>query len=139
MILIIRISGLVDVSSDVNEALFRMRLRRKYSAVILADTELNRKLLVKVRNYVAFGKISKEDLSMLIEKRGISIDKKKKVDVKKVVEGFPKSSFIDLGVKPFFRLHPPRGGIDSKIHFPVRKGVLGDHKDKINELMRRML
>ncbi|MEK6890307.1 MAG: uL30 family ribosomal protein [Nanoarchaeota archaeon] len=139
MILIIRISGLVDVSSDVNEALFRMRLRKKYTAVVLHDNVTNRHLLKKVRNYVAFGTITKEDLTMLIEKRGLPVDKKKKIDVKKAVEGFEKSSLLDLGVKPFFRLHPARGGIDTKIHYPIRKGVLGDHKDKINELMRRML
>ncbi len=139
MILIIRISGLVDVSSDVNEALFRMRLRKKYTAVVLKDNETSRKLLQKVRNYVAFGNITKEDLTMLLEKRGLPVDKKKKIDVKKVVDGFEKSSLLDLGVKPFFRLHPPRKGIDSKLHFGVRKGVLGDNKDKIAELMRRML
>ena len=44
-----------------------------------------------------------------------------------------------LGLKPFFRLHSPRGGINSKAHFPVRKGVLGDNKEKINELVKRML
>ena len=139
MILIIRISGLVDVDSKLEETLFRMRLRRKYSAVLLKDNEETRKLLQKVRNYVAFGIINKEDLMILLEKRAISIDKKKKIDIKKVVENIEKSSLSDLGVKPFFRLHPPRGGIDSKIHYPVRKGVLGDHKDKINILLKRML
>lgn len=139
MILVIRISGLVDVSSDVNETLFRMRLRKKYTAVLLKDNELNRKLLQKVRNYVAFGNISKEDITMLLEKRAQLVDKKKKLDVKKVLEGIDKHNLLDLGVKPFFRLHPPRKGIDSKLHFGVRKGVLGDNKDKIAELMRRML
>jgi large subunit ribosomal protein L30 len=40
-------------------------------------------------------------------------------------------------IKPFFRLHPPRGGINSKEKFP--KGSLGDNQEKINELVRRML
>ena len=40
-------------------------------------------------------------------------------------------------IENFFRLHPPRGGIKSKIHFP--KGVLGDNKEKINDLIKRML
>ena len=39
----------------------------------------------------------------------------------------------------FFRLHPPRKGIDSKKGFGVGKGVLGNHGDKINELIGRML
>jgi len=36
-------------------------------------------------------------------------------------------------------LHPPRKGIESKKHFGVGKGVLGDNKEKINELLERML
>ena len=43
----------------------------------------------------------------------------------------------ELNMKPFFRLHPPRGGINAKIHFP--KGVLGNNKEKINDLIKRML
>ena len=30
-------------------------------------------------------------------------------------------------------------GIESKKHFNVGKGVLGDHKEKINDLIERML
>ena len=45
--------------------------------------------------------------------------------------------YDELGIKPFFRLHPPRGGIRSKVHYP--EGVLGNHKEKINELVERML
>ena len=43
----------------------------------------------------------------------------------------------EFNIKPFFRLPPPRGGINSKERFP--KGVLGNHREKINELIRRML
>ena len=47
--------------------------------------------------------------------------------------------YEEVNVKPFFRLHPPRKGIESKKHFGVGKGVLGNHKDKINKLIERML
>lgn len=138
MILVIRISGLVEIPEHMNETLFRMRLRRKYSAVLLKETKENLALLQKVRNQVAFGIISKETLIELIKKRGQSSDKKK-IDADKVASQLDSKSLSDLGLKPFFRLHPPRGGIDSKVHFPIRKGVLGDNKDKINDLVRRML
>jgi hypothetical protein len=42
-----------------------------------------------------------------------------------------------MGIKPFFRLHPPRKGINSKIQYP--KGVLGNNKEDINKLIERML
>ena len=66
------------------------------------------------------------------------MDKKKKMDPKKIVEELKKGkTYKELNLKPFFRLHPPRKGIKSKVQFP--KGVLGNHKEKINELVERML
>ena len=138
MILVIRISGLVEMPGDAGEALSRMRLRRKYSAILLQPTPMNLALLKKVRNFVAYGPISKETLVELLEKRGMVIGGKK-IDAAKIADQLDKKSLEELGLKPFFRLHPPRGGIDSKVHFPIRKGVLGDNKEKINDLVRRML
>src|SRR3989344_5045934 len=109
MIAIIRIRGMVDVNSDVQETLNRL----------------------KFRNEIAYGKIDDETLKELIKQRGQKIDKKKEI---KTLKGL---DFEEANLKPFFRLHPPRGGIKSKEHFP--KGVLGNHKGKINDLIRRML
>ena len=139
MILVIRISGLVEVPNRINEALFRMRLRRKYTAILLKPSNENMKLLENVRNFVAYGDIDPETLYLLIEKRAQLIDKKKKINTKEIIDNMAKKSLESIGIKSFFRLHPPRGGIDSKIHFPIRKGVLGDNKGKINVLVRRML
>ena len=138
MILVIRISGMVEIPNDVQETLYRMRLRQKYASVIMHDNPESRKLLQKVRNFVAYGVIDDKTLEQLIVVRGESIDKKK-IDAKKVVSELNKKDLVDLGMKPFFRLHPPRRGIDSKKHFGTGKGVLGDHGDKINKLMERML
>lgn len=138
MILVIRISGLVEVSTTINETLYRMHLHRKYAATLLRESAETKKLLQKVRNFVAFGQVDAKTLSLLIEKRGQPLAGIK-IDAMKVVENLAKKNLDELGLKPFFRLHPPRGGIDSKVHFPLRKGVLGDNKEKINELVRRML
>ena len=120
------------------EALYRLRLRRKYSATLLKPTRENLKLLQMLRNFVAYGDINKETLKLLIEKRAKSIDNKK-IDSSLVIENIEKKSLRSSGIKPIFRLHPPRHGIDSKIHFPKAKGVLGDNKEKINDLVRRMI
>jgi len=140
MILVIRISGMPEVDRDIDDALFRLRLRRKYSAVILKETPENIKLLVRIRNFIAYGTISKETLSDILIKRGLLNNKKiNKTEVEKIAEQLEHKKPEEIGVKPFFRLHPPRGGIESKKHFGVGKGVLGDHKDKIKDLVRRML
>ena len=138
MILVIRISGLVEVPNRIDETLFRMRLRRKYSAVLLQHTKENMKLLQTVRNFVAYGEISKETLKELIEKRGVSKDKKK-IDADKIIQELDRNTLDKSNLKPFFRLHPPRKGIDSKLHYGVKKGVLGDNNSTINELLGRML
>lgn len=127
MIAIIRIKGQVKVRKDISETLDRLRLMRKYACVVINPSKENLGMIKKVRDFVAFGNISDEVLKELIEKRGQLKDKKDKG--KKTLEN----------IKPFFRLHPPRKGIDSKKHFGVDKGVLGDNKEKINDLIRRML
>ena len=71
----------------------------------------------------------------LVEKRGKVIGSKK-LDVKKVVEDLKKNGKSEI-IKPFFRLHPPIGGIKTKLHFP--KGVLGNNKKEINKLIEKML
>jgi large subunit ribosomal protein L30 len=136
MILVIRISGLVEMPSDANETMFRMHLRKKYSAILLKETEGNKNLLQLIRNFVAYGPIDKATLELLISKRAKSLDKKR-VDYKRAAEIIESAGIDKAGIKSYFRLHPPRGGIKSKIHFP--KGVLGDNQDKINALVRRML
>ncbi len=139
MIIAIRISGQVNLNEEVKETLYRLRLRKKYTAVLLKPTDLNLKLLKRLRSHIAYGDINKETLKELVEKRAIPIESSKKIAPDKIIEQLEKTA-KSPDIKPFFRLHPPRGGIDSKKHFPVtKKAVLGDNKDKINDLVRRML
>lgn len=138
MYLVIRISGMIGISNKVKDTLFQLRMRRKYSAILLEENVENGKLLKKIRDYVAYGKISEANLKKLIEIRGQKIDKNEKIDVKKIVENLGKKKLNDMGLKPFFRLHPPRKGIESKKHFGKGKGVLGDNGEKINNLLERM-
>ncbi|MBI2046789.1 50S ribosomal protein L30 [Candidatus Pacearchaeota archaeon] len=147
MIAIIRISGQVEIKKDAAETLNRLLIKRKYHCVAVQEKPELLGMVKKVNNFVAFGKIDKEMLAKLIEKRGKlikSIDAKSKKESKgKIDAGKIASEIIEgkkleeLGLKPFFRLHPPRGGIKSKLHFP--KGVLGNHGEKINKLLERML
>ena len=116
-IAVIRIKGQVGLNKNVIETLDRLRLRRKYACVLVEPTPENMGMVKRLRDFVAFGEINEETKKELIKQRG----KKDK----------------DGNLKPFFRLHPARGGIKSKVHFP--KGVLGDNKNKINELIGRML
>src|SRR4030042_3431844 len=106
MIAIVRIRGQVNIRATIEETLRRLGLKKKYSCVVIEKpnaVELG--MLEKVRDFVAFGEISSEAYKKLVDARG----------------KLSKS-------KTHFRLHPPRGGIDSKKHFGVQKGVLGNNK-----------
>ena len=113
MICVIRIHGQVGLKKEIVETLSRLKLRKKYSCIVIEKpTKEQLGMIKKVRDFAAFGEINEETYKKLKEKRKTKI-------------------------KNFFRLHPPRKGIKSKLHFP--KGVLGDNKEKINELVGRML
>jgi large subunit ribosomal protein L30 len=138
MICIIRITGRVGLNRDVNETLDRLRLRKKYTCIVIKSNKVNLGMIEKVKNFVAYGEIQDKDFEKLIEARGKAVDGSKKVEPKSVVEGFKKGKKLqELNLKPFFRLHPARKGMNTKVHFP--KGALGNHKNKINELLARML
>ena len=115
MIAVIRIAGRVGLNREIVETLHRLKIRKKYACVVLENPSKEQRGMVEaVKEFVAYGEIDDETYKELVGKRGGKI-------------------------KNFFRLHPPRKGIDSKKHFGVHKGVLGNNKEKINELIRRML
>lgn len=116
MICIIRIAGEIGLNQKIKETLNRLRLKRKYSCIVLEKPNESQLGMIKnVSDFVAFGEINDETYKKLKETRG-------------------------KPGKKFFRLHPPRKGIDSKKHFgETKKGVLGNNKEKINELVLRML
>jgi len=142
LIVVIRIAGEVKKKKEIVNTLYRLRLRKKYSCVLI--NSLNKGLmgmLWKARHYVAYGDIDKETLIKLLETRAKSIegdDKKIKIKADETAKELMNGkSLTELGFKPFFRLHPPRKGIKSKLQYP--KGVLGNHKNDINKLVERML
>lgn len=114
-IAVIRIKGKIGLDKDIKNTFERLKLGKKYSCVVFENpNESELGMIKKVKDFTAFGEIDDKTYKKLAEKRGGK-------------------------TKNFFRLHPPRRGIESKKHFGVGKGVLGDNKEKINELIERML
>jgi large subunit ribosomal protein L30 len=140
MIAAIRITGMINMPVKVEETMQRLRLRRKYTCVLVRETPEMLGMIEKVRNVIAFGKIDDKTLVELIKARAKKIgDTKAKItDADKIAKEIMAGKKLEeLGIKPWFGLHPARGGIETKLHYP--RGVLGDHKEKINELIMRML
>ncbi|NQU98353.1 uL30 family ribosomal protein [Candidatus Woesearchaeota archaeon] len=122
-IAVILIRGLIGVNQTVKDTLFLLRLRKKHTCVVVENTESNRGMIKKVKDYVTYGEINDETLKSLISKRGKKNPKK---------EG---------RTKPFFELAPPKGGFERKGTKKGFKngGALGYRGNKINDLIKRML
>ena len=57
---------------------------------------------------------------------------------KAIVAGEYKIKDVE-GMKPVFRLHPPIKGYEGNKHAFAEGGALGNRKEKINDLVMRML
>lgn len=140
MIVVIRMAGQVGLKEEINNTLNRLNLRRKFITCLLNDSKVNMGMLLKVRYHVCYGTINKETLLHLIVKRGKLVGGKSltKEQAEKVVVELEKGkSLRKLGLKPFFRLSPPKKGFkNTKQTYP--RGDLGKHA-KINELLGRMI
>jgi len=140
MIVAIRISGQVGLDKKIVETLNRLCLRKKYSCIVFPNNSIWGGMVKKVKDFVAYGNITEETFVKLIESRGKKIISSKKIDAKQIWKDIEAGKkYEELNLKPVFHLHPPRKGIDSKKHFGIKKGVLGDNKEKINDLILRML
>jgi len=149
LIAVVRIDGEVKVKPEIASTLFRLRLRKKYSCVLInSENKGFMGMLWKVRHAVAYGPMDNETLVKLLNARGQRIaslssednknSKNAKINYEEAAKGLIAGKDLeDFGLKPFFRLHPPRKGIKSKLQYP--KGVLGNNKNDINKLIERML
>ncbi|ABU82451.1 50S ribosomal protein L30 [Ignicoccus hospitalis] len=153
--LIIRIKGEPDAHPDVRKTLENLRLLRRYAAVVYpADLPGLEGMLRKAQAWITWGEIRKDVLAKLLEVRGRAPGDKK-LTPEYIKEKFGVNSFEELAekiingevvlhkqeaIKPFFRLHPPRGGFKKSIKKPYRSGgEAGYRGEAINELVLRML
>jgi len=156
--IVIRIRGTVDVHPDTEKALHLLRLRRRYAAVLYHSSLPGiESMLRKVENWATWGEIDKSTLVKLLYTRGRIAGDKPLTDQWVAMNlglygGIPELAdkllagelhyhkLSKKGVKPFFRLHPPRGGFRGSIkkHFKVG-GELGYRGSDINELVLHML
>ncbi len=139
MLALIRITGMTRMDTKVEETLQRLRLRKKYTLVFVKEVPEMLGMVAKVRNFVAYGKVDEKMIAEIIKVRGKVLgDTKAKIkdSEKAAADLLAGKTLEELKIKPFFGLHPARGGIDTRHHQP--KGVLGEHKD-ISKLIMKML
>lgn len=153
-IAVIRVKGKPGLKVEIRKTLDLMLLYKKHHCVIIPNTPAYIGMLEKVKNTATWGEIDEPTFKLLLEKRGRLPRKKSltesylKENAKCSLDDFVKKfmSFgIELkdvpGLKRFFKLTPPRHGFEKKgIKAPFSMGgVLGYRKDKINDLIKRMI
>lgn len=153
-IAIVRVRGSIGIRKEIEDTMKMLRLYKKNTCVILNNTQSCAGMLKKIKDYVTWGEINEPTIKLLLIKRGKLPGNKPlkeeyvKEKIKLTIDDFAKE-FIsgkkqlkDIpGFKPFFRLKPPEKGFERKgIKKPFSLGgSLGYRKDKINELIHRMI
>ncbi|RME55500.1 50S ribosomal protein L30 [Candidatus Woesearchaeota archaeon] len=153
-IAIIRIKGNVNLKQEIKDTFQMLKLYRKNSCVVIPNTPSMMGMLLKVKDFVTWGEINKETFKELLLKRGRLPGKNKLTeDYLKEKLNMSVDDFVDAyfdfkkelrdipGLKLFFKLSPPVNGFESK---GTKKpfslgGALGYRKDKINDLIKRMV
>ena len=151
---VIRVRGSLNIKPEIKETLRLLRLNRVNHCVLLPQTPEYVGMIRKVKDYVTWGEVDQEIMEKLIGARGRTegdrpIDEKvirERSDFKSIkemssaiIEGSFQYSGLD-GVKPIFRLPPPRkGGYEGIKRSFVNGGALGYRGDKINALLDRMI
>ncbi len=153
--LIIRIRGEPDQSPDVRTTLNELRLRRIFTAVIYPSNMPGIDgMLRKAQHAITWGEVSADVLEKLIARRGRLVGERPITDewvkqklnlfgikelAEKVASDQLKYYELDrLGVKPFFRLHPPSGGFKRSVKKLYPAGELGYRGKDINSLVLKM-
>lgn len=153
-IAVIRIRGIIGMDQRIEDTFRKLRLFKKNGCVVIDNRKDYLGALIRIKDYATWGEINEETFKELLLKRGKLpgnkslnedyLKEKSKLDIISFVKEFFsfKKEFKDVpGLKPFFRLGMPRSGFERKgIKVPFSLGgALGYRKDKINDLIKRMV
>ncbi len=150
---VVRVRGVSDVFREINETLKMLYLNRNCHATLIDDRPSYLGMLRKAQNLVTWGEVSKENIGLLLKKRGRLIGNNRLTDQYAQEVGY--KSLDDLAeaihklevefshlpkIKPLFRLHPPKKGYKGKVKKSYASGgVAGYRGEAINELIKRMI
>lgn len=154
-LLAVRIKGSIGASLEEKATLAMLNLKRANHATIVKKTPSYEGMLKKVSSYLTWGEPSLKLVEKLFSEKGEMYGNKKIDDENAKLVGF--NSLRDLamavwrgditmsrlkskGMRPYFRLHPPKKGFKGSIKRPFgSKGEFGYRGSKIDELVERMI
>ena len=152
MYAVIRIRGRTGIRKNIADTLDMLNLTRISHAVVIPDTPSYKGMLQKAKDYITWGEVSEETFKKLVAERG-RLPGNKRVTEEYVKENTEYDSVEALavailngettlkesGLKPLFRLSPPRKGYESTRTPFSEGGSLGYRSENINELLEKMI
>ncbi len=152
----IRIRGAPGMRGKILDTLKMLRMHKLNHGVLIWGTPSYKGMLIKCKDYIAFGEIDEKTLIRLLRVRG-KVEGNKSLTEEHIKNLTSYKNFRELAkallngeiqyrekyiykIKPIFRLHPPKKGHRGTIkkHFN-EGGTLGNVGVYINELIHKML
>jgi large subunit ribosomal protein L30 len=151
-LLVVNLHGLINTPSQCRTTLIELGIGKRFAATIVRDDATTLGALKLVKEYVAWCPVDETLLGSLLENRGRvsgtrrldsealkSLGYKDHAELasKMIKQEWTLSSIS--GVKPFFGLSPPRGGLKRSSRRQFREGgVLGENP-KLADIVKRMI
>lgn len=151
-LLVVRIRGTVNVPRGTEKTLRMLHLFKKHTATIVPDNPVYKGMLQVAKDYVSWSPADSTIVEAIVKNRGETVGGSQ-VDsddlktwgfasIKSLCSSLSKGE-VHLknlqGLKPFFRLHPPRGGFKKSIRRGgAEGGVLGEYQ-QLPTLAERMI
>lgn len=152
-LLVVNLRGSVNTRTPVKTTLEQLSIVRRFNSTIVPDDRAYRGMLNVSKEHVAWCKLDSAIAEKLLKTRS-----EKSTGVKfeetELKENKEYSSFAALakglesgkvklsslsGMRPFFRLNPPRGGFRRSTRRQYREGGVLGHNEELGKLVERML
>jgi len=152
LLLVLNLHGAINSPGPVRKALEELKVARRFSASVVPADASTLGALNLCKDHVSWAPVDAELLAALLKKRGmVSATKPLNAALLKtmgykdhedlaarMVEKGVRLSAVE-GLRPFFRLAPPRGGFKRSMRRGSSEdGLLGSNPN-LAELVRRML
>ncbi|AUB56070.1 MULTISPECIES: 50S ribosomal protein L30 [Methanobacterium] len=150
MFIALRVRGRTGIKGDIADTLEMLSLTRINHAVILPENPSYLGMLRKGKDYITWGEIDQETLTQVIEKRGRFPGRERFTpealsgdysSAEELAEAILKeeTTLEEVGMKPVFRLHPPRKGYNHIRKSFREGGTLGYRGEEISQLIQKMI
>ncbi|BCU67569.1 50S ribosomal protein L30 [Sulfolobales archaeon HS-7] len=152
LIATIRVRGTVGIPHDIENTLIRLRLLRKYSAMVYPDKKEIMGMIKYVSGYITWGEVNEEALSKLLLRARMKDNSRFNAESLQKVLGMSHEELIDNLIQGKVYLHklnnafrlpiglrPPKYGFSGKINIPFNAGgETGYRGNAINDLILSM-